>query len=559
MTKALRPAGRAVARAACALLILWPCAGLAQTVRRGPYLQSGTPQSVVVRWRTDVPTASRVRYGAAPGSLTSAVDDPAVTTEHVVSLSGLSAGTRYYYSVGTPAAELAGNDLQTLFFTSPAPGTSRPTRIWVVGDSGTANANAAAVRTAYENFTGARHTDLWLMLGDNAYPDGTDPEYQAAVFDMYPALLRKSVLWPTLGNHDGHTADSAAQTGPYYDIFTLPENGQAGGLASGTEAYYSFDFGNVHFICLESYETPRSPSGAMMTWLASDIASTAREWVIAFWHHPPYTRGSHNSDTETELREMRENALPILEAAGVDLVLTGHSHSYERSFLLDGHYGTASSLLPSMKKDPGGGRENETGAYRKPAGGASHAGAVYVVAGSAGQTGGGPLNHPAMFISLDSLGSLVLDVDGKRLDAMFLRSDGTTQDSFTIQKGRRLHTVAPCRLFDTRSAAGPRGGPALAANSDRTFPIAGSCNVPASARAISGNLTVTQSSGAGDLRAYPGGRALPLVSTLNFGRGQTRANNLIAELGAAGDLAIRCTMGSGQSVHAILDVTGYLD
>ena len=252
MTRAPRGVGRPVARAAWAFLILWPCAGLAQTVRRGPYLQSGTPQSVVVRWRTDVPTASRVRYGASPGNLTSFTDDPAVTTEHVVRLSALSPGTRYSYSVGTPSMELAGNDTSTFFHTSPATGTARPTRVWVVGDSGTANANAAAVRAAYEAFTGARHTDLWLMLGDNAYPDGTDAEYQAAVFDMYPALLRQSVLWPTLGNHDGHTADSGAQTGPYYDIFTLPVNGEAGGLASGTEAYYSFDFGNVHFICLES-------------------------------------------------------------------------------------------------------------------------------------------------------------------------------------------------------------------------------------------------------------------------------------------------------------------
>ncbi len=82
---------------------------------------------------------------------------------------------------------------------------------------------AAAVRNAYLNFTGTRHTDLWLMLGDNAYESGTDLEYQNAVFNMYPTLLRQSVVWPTLGNHDGVTADSATQTGPYYDIFTLPK------------------------------------------------------------------------------------------------------------------------------------------------------------------------------------------------------------------------------------------------------------------------------------------------------------------------------------------------
>ena len=117
---------------------------------------------------------------------------------------------------------------------------AQPTRIWVIGDSGTADANAAAVRDAYLNFTGTRHTDLWLMLGDNAYESGTDAEYQNAVFNMYPTLLRQSVLWPTFGNHDGIASNSASQSGPYYDIFSLPRNGEAGGVASGTEAYYSF-------------------------------------------------------------------------------------------------------------------------------------------------------------------------------------------------------------------------------------------------------------------------------------------------------------------------------
>jgi hypothetical protein len=188
------------------------------------------------------------------------------------------------------------------------------------------------------------------------------------VFDVFPAMLRKSVLWSTLGNHDGYTADSASQTGPYYDIFSLPRSGEAGGLASGTEAYYSFDYANIHFICLESFETNRSTSGPMLTWLRNDLANTTQPWIVAFFHHPPYSKGSHDSDTEIELKEMRQNALPILENAGVDLVLSGHSHSYERSFLIDGHYGTSGTFSTAMKKNGGSGRENGTGAYRKPTG-----------------------------------------------------------------------------------------------------------------------------------------------------------------------------------------------
>jgi hypothetical protein len=410
---------------------------------RGPYLQTGTPSSIVVRWRTNAPSSSHVTYGPSPSSLVQSATDSALTTEHVVTLSGLSANTRYYYSVGSTTETIAGGDADHSFVTSPAVGTTAPTRIWVLGDSGTADANAQAVRNAYYSFAGSTQPNLWLMLGDNAYESGLDSEYQAAVFNMYPSTLKQSVLWPTLGNHDGTAADSSNQSGPYYDMFTLPKAGEAGGFASGTEAYFSFDYGNIHFINLESFETDRSATGPMMTWLQSDVNSTTQKWIIAFWHHPPYSKGSHNSDTEIELVEMRQNALPILEAAGVDLVLSGHSHAYERSFLIDGHYGTSTTFTASMKKDGGSGRLDGTGAYHKPtAGKAPHEGAVYTVAGSSGQASGGTLNHPAMFISLNLLGSMVLDVNDLRLDAKFIDSTGTVRDYFTIDKGSTAPPLA---------------------------------------------------------------------------------------------------------------------
>ncbi len=418
-------------------LVLVPRLSMNQppALTRGPYLQQGTPTGVIVRWRTDVPTPSRVAYGLAPDALASIVLDPSPVTEHLVALSGLSPDTPYFYAIGTPSITLAGGDTDHVFRTAPPPGARKPMRIWVIGDSGTANANARAVRDAYAAFAGPRDTDLWLMLGDNAYNDGTDAQYQAAVFDMYPALLARSVLWPTFGNHDSISADSLTQSGPYYDIFTLPAAGEAGGLPSGTEAYYAFDYGNIHFVCLDSQESDRSPGSAMLVWLQSDLAATDREWIIAFWHHPPYSKGSHDSDFDPQLAQMRENVLPILEDAGVDLVLTGHSHAYERSFLLDGHYGPSWTLVPAMKKDGGDGRIGGNGAYRKPPGGsASNAGAVYVVDGSSGQVGGGALNHPAMFVSLNLLGSLVLDVDGSRLDATFIDAAGIQRDTFTISK-----------------------------------------------------------------------------------------------------------------------------
>jgi hypothetical protein len=415
--------------------LLPPAAAGALAVTRGPYLQRATPYGPTVRWRTDLATESFVRLGTSPASLDQTFSVAGTRTEHEVAVAGLAPATRYYYAIGNAAGNLAGGDAGHAFDTSPLPGTRTPFRIWVVGDSGGADFRAAAVRDAYLAYPGASETDLFLMLGDNAYNDGTDAQYQAAVFAMYPTLLRRTPLWPAFGNHEAHTASSSTQSGPYYDIFTLPRLAEAGGVASGTEAYYSFDFANVHFVCLDSQGSPRQPGGAMLTWLEADLESTQQDWIVAFWHHPPYSKGSHDSDTESQLIQMREWALALLEAHGVDLVLTGHSHSYERSMLLDQHYGLSTTLAPEMILDGGDGDPAGDGAYQKgKLGPAPHDGAVFAVAGSSSSTAGGSLDHPAMVLSLNVLGSLVLDVDGSRLSTRFLDSAGVVRDAFEIEK-----------------------------------------------------------------------------------------------------------------------------
>jgi tetratricopeptide (TPR) repeat protein len=420
-------------------------------VTRGPYLQIGTETSVVIRWRTDIVTDSRVTYGTDLDSLDLVTDDSTQTTEHVVTLAGLTPATRYYYSIGTTALVLRGGDANHYFDTAPPLGTVEPIRIWVIGDAGTKGLRQAGVRNAYRNHPGADDTDVWLMLGDNAYEDGTDAEYQAAVFNMYPTFLRNTVLWSTRGNHELLHAGY-----DYYDIFSMPTAGEAGGLGSGSEAYYSFDYANVHFICLDSQGSDRSPGGAMMTWLAQDVAATTQTWIIAFWHHPPYSKGSHDSDTELRLVQMRTNAVPILEGAGVDLVLAGHSHSYERSFLLDGHYGLSTTLADSMKVDDGDGRPDGDGAYRKPESGPqSHNGAVYTVAGTSGSVGGGTYDHPVMISSLARLGSLVLDIDGNEMKATFIDTTGAPLDSFVVSKTDPPTAVRKPRVPALRFAVRP--------------------------------------------------------------------------------------------------------
>jgi hypothetical protein len=398
-------------------------------------LQNGSSTNLTVRWRTDVATPSHVRIGTN----ISILDKLAVVTtamiDHVVLLTGLQPDTKYFYAFGSHTNVLNGGDTNHFFVTSPQPGVPKPTRFWVLGDSGTASMNQVNVCNAYEGFTGSRHTDLWLMLGDNAYNSGTDAEYQRGLFDIYTNMLKKSVLWPTLGNHD--TAQQAAfvDTYPYFNIFTLPRNGEAGGVPSGTEHYYSFDHANIHFICLDSMTGGRSTNSAMYLWLTNDLAKVTADWTIVYFHHPPYTKGSHDSDTEAEIIEMRRVFLPVLEQAGVDLLLSGHSHCYERSFLIDQHYGLSTTMTPELKLDSGSGRDTDTGAYEKATvGPAVHEGTVYAVVGSSGQATGGRLNHPAMFVSLNNLGSLVVDVVSNRLDAQFVRETGVVSDYFTIRK-----------------------------------------------------------------------------------------------------------------------------
>ena len=402
-----------------------------ERIVRGPYLQLATPDSVIVRWRTAAPTPTQLHVGPAGGSLTRVLSDPVPKLDHEVFVDGLAGGRAWSYLIEDEAGPQVHD-----FRTPPPTGSREPFRAWVIGDSGTGNDDARAVRDAYLSRHPATDTDLWLLLGDNAYQDGTDGDYQRGFFDVYAELAASVAVWPTLGNHDGHSASSADESGPYYDIFSLPRAGEAGGRPSGTEAWYSFDHGNAHFVCLDSFDSDRLAGGAMMSWLEADLAATDQDWVVAFWHHPPYSKGSHDSDAESALIEMRENAVPILEAAGVDLVLCGHSHSYERSVLLDGHLGVAADFSPAVVVDGGDGDPVGDGEYAKPTPGlAPHEGAVYAVAGSSGKTSDGPLDHPAMIVGLVELGSMILELDGLRLDARFLDAAGVERDAFTIVKG----------------------------------------------------------------------------------------------------------------------------
>ena len=411
------------------------------SVFRGPYLQAASPTGITVCWYSDVPSSSRVRYGPSPTDLSSTMTIPASVLQHEVGLTGLLPNTTYYYAIGTSTQDLAGGDATHFFKTSPEQGSEQPVRIWVLGDPGTGTQDQVDVRNSYSSFAAtSRKADGCILLGDNVYSHGRECEYIPSMFrNMYEGLLRNTTWWPSPGNHDYYAGvNGITNTGPYYNIFATPKLGGSGGVASNTEAYYAFDIGNVHFISLDSYGVSRAANGPMALWLQADMAyaKANAKWTVAYWHHAPYTRGGENSDSPGESTDMRTNMLPILEQGGVDLVLAGHSHTYERSFLIDGHYGLASTFnAGTMGEDLTSGRIGAPHAYAKPADPTAHAGTVYAVCGVSGKKETGTLNHPVMYMSTGSYeGSMILDFRSDSLNARFLNDAGTVIDYFDIVK-----------------------------------------------------------------------------------------------------------------------------
>lgn len=411
----------------------------AQSVIRGPYLQMVTTNSIYIQWRTSSSTNSRVWYGTDPDNLNQIVNSGTNVTNHSILITGLNANTTYYYAVGNSNGQMEGGTINHYFNTSPPSNTDQTIKVWALGNAGNDIDDQTTVRNAFYNYIGNEHIDVMLLLGDNAYLVGTDAQYQEHWFEMYDDRLINSVMWSCYGNRDANSANSQTQSGPYYDIFNFPKNAQAGGVASGTEAYYSFDYGNIHFISINSEDDYliEDVGGPMYNWIVNDINSTDKDWIVVMFHHPPYNggggpNGPNGSDTHDNETIMRENVLPILEAAGVDLVLGSHHHTYQRSYFINGHYDDSDTFDPNtMGVDMGDGRLDGDGAYTKEIG---DIGTVYIVAGSAGSVSSDPCCHPVMYAPIQSLGSVSIEVTELQMDVKFVQGNGAIGDYFTIIK-----------------------------------------------------------------------------------------------------------------------------
>lgn len=413
------------------------------------FLQQLTEDGVIVKWRNGIPSRSEVYYGTDINNLNQQVQGVASGSHVEAQLSGLNGDTTYYY-----AFDANPGSADQRFTTAPSVGTvpgDGNIRVWIIGDSGTGNANALAVRDSYFAFNGNETAaDVWLMLGDNAYNNGADADYQSAVFDVYGDILKRTAVWSTIGNHEmgsygASTSSSMPSDTPYLDIFNFPTSAEAGGVSSGTEQYYSFNYGNVHFVCLDSQVTARDQSklDTMKSWLVDDLTLNSADWTIVFFHHPPYSRGSHNSDStlgqiDVPIFLMREQLTPIFDDYGVDLVYSGHSHSYERSFYVAGHTGLAATFDAVTHAEVDGANQPLTGQTGQEFAQLTQSGfddkVVYTVAGSSGKVTTASLDHPVHFYGAAVLASVVLDINATTISAKALDDTGAVIDSYEMTR-----------------------------------------------------------------------------------------------------------------------------
>ena len=434
------------------LLFIISLTSFSQKITRGPYLQVSTPTSMIIRWRTDVAVASKINFGLTQNLLNLSKTDDSPKTEHIITIDNLKPDTKYFYGVASGNTLLQAS-IDNFFVTSPPVGTEKKVTIWALGDMGMGTESQTKVYQQYLKYTGRKHTNLWLLMGDNAYAQGIDWEFQQRFFEYYQTdiLMKQTVLMPTPGNHDySPTPNNYRIEDPliaYFNIFSFPTKGESGGVPSGSKAFYSYDYANIHFISLDSYgrvgedRSMFAKDGEQMKWLEKDLKANKQKWTIVYWHHPPYTMASRNSDIEVDLKAIREGVVPILDKYKVDLVLNGHSHVYERSQMMKGHYGLAATFdqkLNSASTSTGlYDNSKDSCPYVKDSKIPENEGIIYVVNGCGASNSGSvnTLTHKAMVYSnKTNAGSLYIEVEGNRLESKFITEDGSIKDQFTILK-----------------------------------------------------------------------------------------------------------------------------
>jgi hypothetical protein len=328
------------------------------TLVRGPYLQQPGSSSMTIVWATRESGPAEVRYAAAGGAtaivpasgrrVTAAASGLAFDySQYEAHLSGLSASTVYGYR---PLVNGVAAAAEATFRTAPQRGTGSVTFI-AFGDSGVGSAEQRQLATLMAQDT----FDLVLHAGDIAYGtstgtgDASYATYQSWLFDIYRWLPAVPFM-PVEGNHDSRPTNNDGQA--YLDLFVLPANGASAAYPDHAERYYSFDYGPVHFVALDTEFTFQDTTrrAEQLAWLEADLTSTAQPWKIVYFHRSPFSSGGeHGSELAVQ-----SAFSPVFERYHVDLVVSAHEHDYERTIPIKQSTSAADRAVPYLVTGGGG-------------------------------------------------------------------------------------------------------------------------------------------------------------------------------------------------------------
>ena len=293
---------------------------------RLPYLQAVAEDSAVVRWRSGSPGGDRLRFRRGDGAWRSARVVETGGGDRQAVLDSLPPSAQVTYAVRSGGVEVGPFG----FRSPPADTAGGGFRVLAFGDSGW----GGDAQTDLAHVMEGRRWDLALHVGDLAYPDGTEADFTLRHFDVYGDLFATVPFYPVPGNHDVHTEGGAA----YDRAFAWPD-GEGG-------RWYALRWGSALFVGLDTSggaerDSLEERTGAQHAWLSATLEEAARDttldWTVVFSHYPLYSHASGIAGHGPE-EELREALEPLFVERGVDLVLAGHDHHYERSFpIRDGH------------------------------------------------------------------------------------------------------------------------------------------------------------------------------------------------------------------------------
>ncbi len=299
-------------------------------ILRWPYVTNVTTSTATVQWGLAAGTTGTIEWGEDDGFGQEAEVETApidfitnpIALQTAV-LSGLKPGRGYCYRLTLDGKDMTG---PMALHTAPVNDTDEKVRFMAMGDYGGGTLSmAGGVLT--EILKHEDEFDFWVTTGDNVYDSGTWQEWEDNQFTFYRQLLRRGIsYWPVPGNHDYGSVFSLA---PMLTNLDLPRNALR---EEDLERYYSFDWGPVHFTMADSQLAVKQVDlidgvDDMAVWMKEDLdRNQDRPWRIAVWHHPMYMTTPERS-VEPPVALVLS---PIVEAAEVPLVLTGHNHCYER-------------------------------------------------------------------------------------------------------------------------------------------------------------------------------------------------------------------------------------